>query len=128
MALKGGEKLTSPGGGAARAARGGGRKVGAICLAGGRLAFLAAATQGSMRPWPTTAEASTTSWMKAVDSRPVQFHHAELDDHIPASAVEKVVAMAGKAAEVHVYRPCTGSTAGQRLYHAPAPRWRTVAA
>jgi carboxymethylenebutenolidase len=102
-----------------------GRKVGAIgyCM-GGRLAFLAAAVAG--------VDAAVAYYGGGIHDQldkagsihcPVQFHYAELDDHIPASAVERVRgAMAGKAAEVHVY---PGAMHGfncwaRASYHAPS--------
>jgi carboxymethylenebutenolidase len=102
-----------------------GAKVGAIgyCL-GGRLAYLAAATAG--------VDAAVAYYGGAIHTQlehaaaiccPVQFHYADNDDNIPLTAVESVrVAMAGKAAEVHVY-PGThhGFNCWARgSYHAPS--------
>ncbi len=84
----------------------GGRKVGAIgyCM-GGRLAYLAAATTG--------VDAAVAYYGGRIHDQldqaekiscPMQFHYGEVDPNIPLSAVDKVrAAMAGKAAEVHVY-------------------------
>ena len=80
--------------------------VGSIgyCM-GGRLAYLAAATAG--------VDAAVAYYGGGIQGQldraaaitcPVQFHYAEQDDNIPLDAVERVrTAMAGKAAEVHVY-------------------------
>jgi carboxymethylenebutenolidase len=84
-----------------------GRKVGSFgyCM-GGRLAYLAAATAG--------VDAAVAYYGGGIQGQldraasitcPVQFHYAEQDDNIPLAAVEQVRgAMAGKGAEVHVYR------------------------
>jgi carboxymethylenebutenolidase len=83
-----------------------GLKLGAFgyCM-GGRLAYLAAAT--------TKIDAAVAFYGGGIHTQldragaiacPVQFHYAELDDHIPPTAVQSVrEAMAGKPAEVHVY-------------------------
>ncbi len=83
-----------------------GAKVGSFgyCM-GGRLAYLAAATAG--------IDAAVAYYGGGIQGQldrvasiscPVQFHYAEQDDNIPLDAVERVrAAMAGKAAEVHVY-------------------------
>jgi carboxymethylenebutenolidase len=103
----------------------GDRKVGAIgyCM-GGRLAFLAAAIAGVDAAVAYYGGGIHDQLDKAGSIRcPVQFHYAERDDHIPASAVERVRgAMAGKAAEVHVY---PGAMHGfncwaRASYHAPS--------
>ena len=103
----------------------GGAKVGAFgyCM-GGRLAFLAAAT--------TDVDAAVAFYGGGIQTQldraaaihcPVQFHYAAQDDHIPPAAVESVRrAMAGKAAEIHVY---AGSMHGfncwaRASYHAPS--------
>ncbi len=83
-----------------------GAKVGSFgyCM-GGRLAYLSAATAdvdaavafygGGIHGQLDRAAAITC---------PVQFHYAEQDDNIPLDAVERVrAAMAGKAADIHVY-------------------------
>jgi len=102
-----------------------GAKVGAFgyCM-GGRLAYLAAAT--------TDVDAAVAFYGGGIHMQleraaaircPVQFHYAERDDHIPPAAVESVrQAMAGKAAEVHVY---PGAMHGfncwaRASYHAPS--------
>jgi len=84
----------------------GGAKVGAFgyCM-GGRLAYLSAATAG--------VDAAVAFYGGGIHAQleraaaitcPVQFHYAEQDDNIPLDAVERVrAAMAGKAAEVHLY-------------------------
>lgn len=101
------------------------RKVGAIgyCM-GGRLAFLAAAVAGVDAAVAYYGGGIHDQLDKAGAIRcPVQFHYAERDDHIPASAVERVRgAMAGKGAEVHVY---PGAMHGfncwaRASYHAPS--------
>lgn len=83
-----------------------GRKAGAIgyCM-GGRLSYLAAATTDIDAAVPFYGGGIHTQLDRAAAIRcPVQFHYAEHDDHIPPSAVEQVrAALAGKAAEVHVY-------------------------
>ena len=72
---------------------------------GGRLAYLAAATAevdaavafygGGIHTQLDRAAAITC---------PIQFHYAQLDDHIPPTAVDSVrQAFVGKPAEVHVY-------------------------
>jgi carboxymethylenebutenolidase len=100
-------------------------KVGAFgyCM-GGRLAYLAAAT--------TDVDAAVAFYGGGIHAQleraaalrcPVQFHYAEHDDNIPLAAVDKVrAAMAGKAAEVHVY---PGAMHGfncwaRASYHAPS--------
>lgn len=102
-----------------------GAKVGAFgyCM-GGRLAYLAAAT--------TDVDAAVAFYGGGIQGHleraaaircPVQFHYAGHDDNIPPAAVEQVrKAMAGKAAEVHVY---PGSSHGfncwaRATYHAPS--------
>lgn len=103
----------------------GGRKVGTIgyCL-GGRLAYLAAATTDVDAAVPFYGGGIHTLLDRAAAIRcPLQFHYAGHDDHIPLSAVEQVrQAMAGHAAEVHVY---PGATHGfncwaRASYHAPS--------
>jgi carboxymethylenebutenolidase len=103
----------------------GGAKVGAFgyCM-GGRLAYIAAAT--------TDVDAAVAFYGGGIHMQlervaaircPVQFHYAERDDHIPPSAVESVrQAMAGKAAEVHVYPGAMhGFNCWSRAsYHAPS--------
>ena len=103
----------------------GSAKVGAFgyCM-GGRLAYLAAAT--------TDIDAAVAFYGGGIHAQleraaaircPVQFHYAGQDDHIPPTAVDAVrAAMAGKAAEVHVY---PGSMHGfncwaRASYHAPS--------
>ncbi|HMC15253.1 MAG TPA: dienelactone hydrolase family protein [Albitalea sp.] len=85
----------------------GSRKVGAMgyCM-GGRLAYLAAATAG--------VDATVCYYGGGIHDQldraasigcPIQFHYGDVDPNIPLSAVEKVrAAMAGKPAEIHVYR------------------------
>jgi len=80
----------------------GSRKVGAMgyCM-GGRLAYLAAATAG--------VDATVCYYGGGIHATsigcPIQFHYGDVDPNIPLSAVEKVrAAMAGKPAEIHVYR------------------------
>ncbi|MDP3083767.1 MAG: dienelactone hydrolase family protein [Rubrivivax sp.] len=102
-----------------------GAKVGAIgyCM-GGRLAYSAAAL--------TEIDAAVAYYGGGIHDQlhlasgincPVQFHYAENDDHIGPAAVERVrAAMAGKAAEVHVY---AGAKHGfncwaRASYHAPS--------
>jgi carboxymethylenebutenolidase len=102
-----------------------GAKVGSFgyCM-GGRLAYLSAATAG--------VDAAVAFYGGGIQGQldraasitcPVQFHYAEHDDHIPPEAVENVrTAMAGKAAEVHVY---PGAHHGfncwaRGSYHAPS--------
>ena len=99
--------------------------VGSIgyCM-GGRLAYLAAAT--------ADVDAAVAYYGGGIQGQlersagircPVQFHYAEKDDHIPPAAVAQVrQAMAGKAAELHVYR---GAMHGfncwaRSSYHAPS--------
>lgn len=103
----------------------GSRKVGSIgyCL-GGRLAYLAAATTDVDAAVPFYGGGIHTMLDRAAAIRcPVQFHHAEHDDHIPLAAVEQVrQAMAGKPAEVQVY---AGAMHGfncwaRASYHAPS--------
>lgn len=103
----------------------GGAKVGAIgyCM-GGRLAFNAAALAG--------VDAAVAYYGGGIQGQldlapriacPVQFHYAGHDDHIPPEAVAQVrQAMAGQAAELHVY---PGATHGfncwaRASYHAPS--------
>jgi carboxymethylenebutenolidase len=81
-------------------------KLGALgyCM-GGRLAYMTAATQG--------VDAAVAYYGGGIQNQldlagriacPVQFHYAEQDDHIPPAAVAQVqAAMAGKAAEFHLY-------------------------
>jgi carboxymethylenebutenolidase len=100
-------------------------KIGAFgyCM-GGRLAYLAAAT--------TDVDAAVAFYGGGIHAQleraaaircPVQFHYAEHDDNIALAAVDKVrAAMAGKAAEVHVY---PGAMHGfncwaRASYHAPS--------
>lgn len=100
-------------------------KVGAIgyCM-GGRLAYTAAAIAG--------VDAAVAYYGGGIHDHlelvpriggPVQFHYAELDDHIPAEAVAKVrAAVADKPAEVHTY---PGANHGfncwaRGAYHAPS--------
>jgi len=102
-----------------------GRRIGAFgyCM-GGRLAYTAAAT--------ASIDAAVAFYGGGIQDQlhlaagiegPVQFHYAELDDHIPPAAVERVRrAMAGKAAEIHVY---PGAQHGfncwaRASYHAPS--------
>jgi carboxymethylenebutenolidase len=102
-----------------------GAKVGSFgyCM-GGRLAYLAAATAG--------VDAAVAFYGGGIQGQldqaaaitcPVQFHYADMDDHIPPDAVESVrAAMAGKNAEVHVY---PGAQHGfncwaRGSYHAPS--------
>ncbi len=92
--------------------------------AGGRLAYLSAATAG--------VDAAVAFYGGGIQAQlqhaasihcPVQFHYAEHDDHIPLEAVERVrTAMAGKDAEVFVY---PGAMHGfncwaRASYHAPS--------
>jgi carboxymethylenebutenolidase len=103
----------------------GGAKVGSFgyCM-GGRLAFLSAAMAG--------VDAAVAFYgggihlqldRAAAISVPMQFHYAEHDDNIPLDAVERVrAAMAGKAAEFHIY---PGAHHGfncwaRASYHAPS--------
>jgi len=102
-----------------------GRKTGSVgyCL-GGRLAYLSAAH--------TDLDAAVAYYGGGIHDQlalaprirgAMQFHYAELDDHIPLDAVAKVRdAMAGQAAEVHVYG---GARHGfncwaRATYHAPS--------
>ena len=102
-----------------------GAKVGAFgyCM-GGRLAYLAAATAG--------VDAAVAFYGGGIQGQldraaaiacPTQFHYAEHDDNIPLTAVDSVrAAMAGKAAEFHVY---PGAHHGfncwaRASYHAPS--------
>jgi carboxymethylenebutenolidase len=103
----------------------GGRKLGTLgyCL-GGRLAWLAAATTDVDAAVPFYGGGIHTMLDRAAGVRcPLQFHYAEHDDHIPLSAVDQVrQAVAGKAAEVHVY---PGAMHGfncwaRASYHAPS--------
>ena len=103
----------------------GGAKVGAFgyCM-GGRLAYLAAATTDVDAAVAFYGGGIHTQLDRAAAIRcPVQFHFAGHDDHIPPTAVESVRrAMAGKAAEIHVY---PGSMHGfncwaRASYHAPS--------
>ncbi len=83
-----------------------GHSIGSIgyCL-GGRLAFQTAAAAG--------VDAAVAYYGGGIHNQldraasitcPVQFHYAEQDANIPLDAVERVrAAMAGKAADVHVY-------------------------
>ena len=103
----------------------GGGKVGAIgyCM-GGRLAFMAAATAGVDAAVAYYGGGIHDNLDKApAIACPVQFHYAERDDHIPATAVEKVrAAMGGRTAELHVYPGSMhGSNCWARAsYHAPS--------
>jgi len=100
-------------------------RVGALgyCL-GGRLAYQTAAT--------ANVDAAVAFYGGGIQGQlehaaaircPTQFHYAELDDHIPPDAVQRVrKAMAGKDAEVHVY---PGAMHGfncwaRASYHAPS--------
>lgn len=102
-----------------------GRKVGAIgyCL-GGRLAYLAAAKAPIDAAAPFYGGGIHMQLERAAAiGCPMQFHYAEQDDNIPLDAVEKVrAAMAGKTAEVHVYRGAHhGFNCWARAsYHAPS--------
>ena len=84
----------------------GGRKVGTLgyCM-GGRLAWLAAAATNVDCAVAFYGGGIHTMLDRAAAVRcPLQFHYAEHDDHIPPAAVEQVrAAVAGKAAELHVY-------------------------
>jgi carboxymethylenebutenolidase len=100
-------------------------QVGAFgyCM-GGRLAYLAAATTDIAAAVPFYGGGIHGQLDRAAAiTCPVQFHYAEHDDHIPLSAVDSVrQAMAGKAAEVHVY---PGAHHGfncwaRGSYHAPS--------
>lgn len=100
-------------------------RVGAFgyCM-GGRLAYLAAATTDVAAAVPFYGGGIHGQLDRAAAiTCPVQFHYAEHDDNIPLSAVESVrQAMAGKAAEVHVY---PGAHHGfncwaRGSYHAPS--------
>ena len=91
---------------------------------GGRLAYLAAATAGVDAAVAFYGGGIHGQLDRAASiSCPVQFHYAELDDHIPPQAVDSVrAAMAGKPAEVHVY---PGAMHGfncwaRASYHAPS--------
>ncbi|HEV8312853.1 MAG TPA: dienelactone hydrolase family protein [Burkholderiaceae bacterium] len=103
----------------------GSHKVGAIgyCM-GGRLAYLAAATTDIDAAVPYYGGGIHDNLERAASIRcPVQFHYAGIDNNIPPEAVEKVrAAMAGKAAEFHVY---PGAHHGfncwaRASYHAPS--------
>jgi carboxymethylenebutenolidase len=102
-----------------------GAKVGAFgyCM-GGRLAYLAAATTDVDAAVPFYGGGIHGQLERAAAIRcPVQFHYAERDDHIPPAAVESVrQAMAGKAAELHVYAGAMhGFNCWDRAsYHAPS--------
>jgi carboxymethylenebutenolidase len=102
-----------------------GARVGTIgwCL-GGRLAYTAAALSG--------VDAAVAYYGGGIHDAlhlvsgiecPIQFHYAGQDDHIPPAAVDRVrAAVAGKAAEVHVY---PGSRHGfncwaRASYHPPS--------
>ncbi|WP_425257822.1 dienelactone hydrolase family protein [Rubrivivax sp. RP6-9] len=100
-------------------------QVGAFgyCM-GGRLAYLAAATTDIAAAVPFYGGGIHGQLERAAAIRcPVQFHYAEHDDNIPLSAVDSVrEAMAGKAAEVHLY---PGAHHGfncwaRASYHAPS--------
>jgi carboxymethylenebutenolidase len=103
----------------------GGAKVGTFgyCM-GGRLAYLSAATGG--------VDAAVAFYgggihgqleRAAAITAPMQFHYAGHDDNIPLEAVERVrAALAGKAAEIHIY---PGAHHGfncwaRASYHAPS--------
>lgn len=102
-----------------------GAKVGAFgYCAGGRLAYLAAATTGVSAAVAFYGGGIHGQLERAAAIRcPMQFHYAGHDDNIPPAAVEQVRnAMAGKSAEVHVY---PGSSHGfncwaRASYHAPS--------
>jgi carboxymethylenebutenolidase len=102
-----------------------GAKLGALgyCM-GGRLAYLAAATTDVDAAVPFYGGGIHTQLERAAAIRcPIQFHYAEHDDHIPLAAVESVrQALAGKAAEVYLYRGAThGFNCWARAsYHAPS--------
>lgn len=85
-------------------------RVGALgyCL-GGRLAYLTAATAGVDAAVAYYGGGIHTQLQHAAAIRcPLQFHYAEHDDNIPPSAVEQVRgALAGRAAEVHLYAGAT---------------------
>jgi carboxymethylenebutenolidase len=102
-----------------------GCKTGSVgyCL-GGRLAFLSAALTDIDAAVAYYGGGIHDQLQRVADIRgAVQFHYAEQDDHIPLEAVERVrQAMAGKAAEVHVY---PGAMHGfncwaRGSYHAPS--------
>ncbi len=102
-----------------------GNKVGAFgyCM-GGRMAYLSAATARVDAAVAFYGGGIHAQLERAVGIQcPIQFHYAELDDHIPPPAVAAVRdAMAGKAAEVHVY---PGAMHGfncwaRASYHAPS--------
>jgi carboxymethylenebutenolidase len=102
-----------------------GRKLGAIgyCM-GGRFAYLAAATTAIDAAVPFYGGGIHGQLERAAAIRcPLQFHYAEIDEHIPLDAVQRVrEAMAGKTAEVHVY---PGAHHGfncwaRASYHAPS--------
>jgi carboxymethylenebutenolidase len=103
----------------------GGRRVGALgyCM-GGRLAWNAAATAGvDAAVCYYGGGIQTQLELAAAISGPLQMHYAERDEHIPPEAVASVrAALAGKAAEVHVY---PGAMHGfncwaRASYHAPS--------
>jgi len=100
-------------------------RVGSLgyCM-GGRLAYLAAATAG--------VDAAVAFYGGGIQGQldhsaaitcPLQFHYAGHDDHIPPEAVARVrAALAGKAAEFHLY---PGALHGfncwaRASYHAPS--------
>ncbi len=104
-------------------------RVGSIgyCM-GGRLAYLTAATTAVDAAVAYYGGGIQTQLERATSIRcPMQFHYAELDDHIPMSAVDQVrQALLGSAAaaqtEVHVY---PGAMHGfncwaRASYHAPS--------
>ena len=102
-----------------------GRRLGAIgyCM-GGRFAYLAAATTAIDAAVPFYGGGIHGQLERAAAIRcPLQFHYAEIDEHIPLDAVQKVrEAMSGKPAEVHVY---PGAHHGfncwaRGSYHAPS--------
>lgn len=85
-------------------------RVGALgyCM-GGRLAYLTAATAGVDAAVAYYGGGIHTQLQHAAAIRcPLQFHYAEHDDTIPPSAVGLVRgALAGQAAEVHLYAGAT---------------------
>jgi carboxymethylenebutenolidase len=102
-----------------------GARVGTIgwCL-GGRLAYTAAALSGvdAAVAYYGGGIHDALHLASGIDC-PIQFHYAGQDDHIPPAAVDRVrAAVAGKAAEVHVY---PGSRHGfncwaRASYHPPS--------